>query len=353
MSIDVPLGPPQTTFCRSKRRSHDRGKILVLLAGAVLLIVAMAASLLVGVRAVAPDVALQALFGFDPTSVEHVIVHEYRLPRTLLGVLAGSAFGVSGALIQAATRNPLADPGILGVNAGAAFFVVVAVGILGLRTIEAYLGFAMLGAVAATAIVYAVGASGRQVATPMRLVLAGVALSAVLSGVGSSITLLDPQAFEQMRHWSIGSIAGRDMYIVAVVAPVIGTGHLLALALARPLNAVALGDELASTLGAGLGRTRIGVAIAVTLLAGGATAAAGPVGFIGLMVPHAVRWFAGPDQRWIVVLTAVFSASLILAADVAGRLLIAPDELEAGILTALVGAPVLILLARRRKAIGL
>ncbi|MGF6175847.1 iron chelate uptake ABC transporter family permease subunit [Ensifer sp. 4252] len=353
MSTGVPLSPPATTRCRLPARSRDRTKFLALLAGAVLLIVAMATSLLLGARPVAADVALQALFGFDPTSVEHVIIRDYRLPRTLLGLLAGSAFGVSGALIQAATRNPLADPGILGVNAGAAFFVIVAVGILGLRTIDAYLGFAMLGAVVATAVVYAVGANGREGATPMRLVLAGVALSAVLSGIGSSITLLDPQAFEQMRHWSIGSIAGRDMHIVAVVAPMIGAGLLLALALARPLNAVALGDELASTLGAGLGRTRIGVAIAVTLLAGGATAAAGPVGFIGLMVPHAVRWFSGPDQRWIVALTALFSPSLILAADIAGRLLIAPDELEAGILTALIGAPVLILLARRRKATGL
>ncbi|WP_457585168.1 FecCD family ABC transporter permease [Ensifer canadensis] len=353
MSIDVPLNPPATTRCDLPARSRDRKKILALLAGGALLVVAMVASLLVGVRPVAPDVALQAFFDFDATTVEHVIIRDYRLPRMLLGLLAGSAFGVSGALIQAATRNPLADPGLLGVNAGAAFFVVVAVGVLGLRTIDAYLGFAMLGAVAATAVVYAVGASGRDGATPMRLVLAGVALSAVLSGIGSSITLLDPQAFEQMRHWSIGSFAGRDMHVVAVVAPVIGAGHLLALALARPLNAVALGDELARALGAGLGRTRIGVAIAVTLLAGGATAAAGPIGFVGLMVPHAVRWFSGPDQRWIVLLTVVFSASLVLAADVAGRLVIAPDELEAGILTALIGAPVLILLARRRKATGL
>lgn len=353
MSMGVTLGIPATTRAQRVVRSRGRSKVLALLAGTVLLIVAMVASLLVGVRTIAPEIALQAFLGFDPTSVEHVIIRDYRLPRTLLGLLAGSAFGVSGALIQAATRNPLADPGILGVNAGAAFFVIVAVGLLGLRTIDAYLGFAMLGAVAATAVVYAVGASGRDGATPMRLVLAGVALSAVLSGIGSSITLLNPQAFDQMRHWSIGSIAGRDMHIVATVAPVIATGHLLALVLARPLNAVALGDELASTLGAGLGLTRVGVAIAVTLLAGGATAAAGPVGFLGLMVPHAIRWFSGPDQRWIVILTAVFSAILILVADVAGRLLIAPDELEAGILTALIGAPVLILLARRRKATGL
>ncbi|MBB6165751.1 iron complex transport system permease protein [Rhizobium wenxiniae] len=280
-------------------------------------------------------------------------MHDYRLPRTLLGILCGAAFGVSGALIQAATRNPLADPGILGVNAGAAFFVTLAVGLFGFQSIEAYLWFAFLGAIVVTVAVYALGAMGRDGATPVRLVLSGVALSAVLGGIGSAITLIDPHAFDAMRFWSIGSIAGRDMKVVEAVRPFIGIGLLVALIAARPLNAVALGEDLARSLGASIFRARILALIAVTLLAGAGTAAAGPIGFVGLMVPHLLRWFTGPDQRWIVPLTMIYAPVLLIAADITGRLVLFPGELEAGIVTALLGAPVLILLARRRQVSGL
>ncbi|WP_265976050.1 FecCD family ABC transporter permease, partial [Brucella intermedia] len=196
-------------------------------------------------------------------------------------------------------------------------------------------------------------AAGRDGATPVRLVLAGVALSAVLGGIGSAITLLDPQAFDSMRFWSIGSVAGRNMEIVATVAPFIGIGLVIALIAARSLNAVALGDDLARSLGANILRARILTLIAVTLLAGAGTAASGPIGFVGLMVPHVVRWFTGPDQRWIIPLTMIYAPMLLLSADIAGRLVLFPGELEAGIVTAFIGAPVLILLARRKKASGL
>ncbi len=311
------------------------------------------ASLLVGAKSIAISTALNALWSYDPGLPEHLIVRDYRLPRTLLGVLCGAAFGVSGALIQAATRNPLADPGILGVNAGAAFFVTVAVGLFGLQSIDAYLWAALFGAIMVTLVVYALGAAGRDGATPVRLVLAGVALSAVLGGIGSAVTLLDPQAFDALRQWSIGSVAGRDMHVVATVAPFIGLGLVIALFAARPLNAVALGDDLARSLGADVLRARILVMIAVTLLAGAGTAAAGPVGFVGLMVPHAVRWFTGPDQCRIIPASMIAAPLLLLAADIAGRLVLQPGELEAGIVTALLGAPVLILLARRKTMSGL
>ncbi|MEW9612840.1 iron chelate uptake ABC transporter family permease subunit [Shinella sp. S4-D37] len=311
------------------------------------------ASLLVGARPIAPSVALDAFFSYDASSPLHIIVRDYRLPRTLLAVLCGAAFAVSGALIQAATRNPLADPGILGVNAGAAFFVTVAVGLLGWQSIDAYLWAGFLGAVVVTLTVYALGAAGRDGATPVRLVLSGVALSAVLGGIGSAVTLLDPQAFDALRMWSIGSVAGRDMHVAVAVAPFIVLGLVIAVAAARPLNAVALGDSLARALGADVLRARILVVIAVTLLAGAGTAAAGPIGFIGLMVPHAVRWFTGPDQRRILPLTMVFGPVLLLIADMTGRLVLHPDEIEAGIVTAFLGAPILILLARRAEARGL
>lgn len=326
---------------------------ILLLFGVFLLTVVLIVSLLVGARFVPPVTAVDALLSYDASSAEHIIVYDYRLPRTLLAILCGAAFGVAGALIQAATRNPLADPGVLGVNAGAAFFVTLAVGLFGFHSIDAYLWFAFLGAIFVTLAVYALGAAGRDGATPIRLVLSGVALSAVLGGIGTAITLLDPQAFDSMRFWSIGSVAGRNMEIVATVAPFIAAGLVIALLAARSLNAVALGDDLARSLGTNILRARILTLIAVTLLAGAGTAAAGPIGFVGLMVPHVVRWFTGPDQRWIIPLTMIYAPILLLSADIAGRLILFPGELEAGIVTAFVGAPVLILLARLKKVSGL
>lgn len=316
------------------------------------------ASLVLGARPIAISKVVDALLSYDSGSVDHIVIVDYRLPRTLLSLLCGMAFGVSGALIQAVTRNPLADPGILGVNAGAAFFVTLAVSLFGFQSIDAYLWFALLGAVLVTLCVYGLGMagggmSGRGGATPVRLVLAGVALSAMLGGIGSSITLLNPQAFDAMRQWSIGSVAGRDMAVVAAVAPLIGIGLVIALIGARSLNAVALGEDLARALGANLVRTRLLTLLSVTLLAGAGTAACGPIGFIGLMVPHAMRWVTGPDQRWIIPMTMIYAPVLLLAADIAGRLVLYPGELEAGIVTAFLGAPVLIALARRREAGGL
>ncbi len=294
----------------------------------------------------------RGLFSADG-STESVIIRELRLPRTVLGLLVGVALGVAGALIQAMTRNPLADPGILGVNAGAAFFVAIAVGALGVTGIRSYIWFAFAGAVVATIVVYALGSLGRAGATPIRLTLSGIALGAVLGGVTSGMLLLDPDAFDQMRFWGAGSLAGRGLDIASEVAPFIALGLFLAALIARPLNAIALGDDLAQSLGANVIRTRIVGVVAVTLLAGAATAAAGPIGFVGLMIPHMVRWFVGPDQRWILIYTVFAAPSLLLLADVVGRIVIRPGELQVGIVTAFVGAPVLIVLVRRKKASGL
>lgn len=352
-------GSPACTLPVAKRTGGGRSsgfrfrRLALLVLCAAVLIVLCIASLLTGARAVGLSTALDALLAYDPASAEHIIIRDYRLPRTLLGLLCGAAFGVSGALIQAITRNPLADPGILGVNAGAAFFVTLAVGLLGLHAISSYLWFAFLGAIVVTLLVYAVGSRGRDGATPVRLVQSGVALSAVLGGIGSSITLLDPLAFDSLRVWAVGSLAGRNMEVAATVAPFIVCGLVLSLCVTPSLNAIALGDDPSRALGVNLVQIRILVVIAVTLLAGGATAAAGPIGFVGLMVPHVVRWFTGPDQRWIILFTILCSPILLLAADIAGRLVQFPGELEAGIVTALIGAPVLIALARRTRAGGL
>lgn len=350
--IQRPSADPAATATEANYQRHRLLPVCFAI-GLVMLFGISILSLLTGARSIPLPVAWDALHAYDANLADHIVIRDYRLPRTLLGLLCGAAFGVSGALIQAATRNPLADPGILGVNAGAAFFVTMAVGVLGWNSIDAYIWAAFAGAVAVTLLVYALGAAGRDGATPVRLVLAGVALSAVLGGIGSSITLLNPQAFDAMRMWSIGSVGGRDMHVVQAVAPFIGAGAVAAVAAARSLNAVALGDDLARSLGTNILRARILVVIAVTLLAGAATAAVGPIGFVGLMVPHMVRWFTGPDQRWIILLTMIFASVLLLAADILGRLILYPAELEAGIVTAFFGAPVLILLARGRKARGL
>ncbi len=334
------------------KRAVGRSLAIAVL-GLVLLVVLSLSSLVLGARPIAVSSVVDALFAFDGSSVDHIAIMDYRLPRTLLALLCGAGFGVSGALIQAATRNPLADPGILGVNAGAAFFVTLSVGLFGFHSIQATLWFSLLGAVLVTLAVYGLGMTGRGGATPVRMVLAGVALSAVLGGISSSITLLNPQAFDAMRQWSIGSVAGRNMAVVTAIAPFIGLGLVISLISARSLNAVALGEDLARALGASLVRTRILTLAAVTLLAGAATAACGPIGFVGLMVPHAVRWFTGPDQRQILPLTMIYAPVLMLAADIAGRLVLYPGELEAGVVTAFLGAPVLIALARRKQAVGL
>ncbi|MDH6269599.1 iron complex transport system permease protein [Rhizobium sp. SG_E_25_P2] len=342
---------------RAARPGHA-AQMAVVLFGLGLLAALSITSLSLGVRPVALSTVLEALSAYDGGSVDHIVIVDYRLPRTLLALLCGAGFGVAGALIQAATRNPLADPGILGVNAGAAFFVTLAVGLFGFPSIHAYLWFALLGAVLVTLAVYGLGMAGggmagRGGASPVRLVLAGVALSAVLGGISSSITLLNPQAFDAMRQWAIGSVAGRDMDVVVAITPFIGIGLVIALSSAGSLNVVALGEDLARALGAGLVRTRILTLVAVTLLAGASTAACGPIGFIGLMAPHVVRWFTGPDQRLIIPMTMIYAPVLMLCADIAGRLVLHPGELEAGVVTAFLGAPVLIALSRRRQAGGL
>ncbi|MBY0687882.1 iron chelate uptake ABC transporter family permease subunit [Microbacterium marinilacus] len=326
-------------------------------AGLVLAIAVLAVVVLlsigVGARAISLPTIWDALWSYDADVDEHVMILELRVPRTVVGLVVGPALGMCGALIQAYTRNPLADPGILGVNAGATFAVTLAVGFLGLAAPLGYVWFALLGAGAVTVMVYALGAVGGGRATPAKLTLAGVAISAVLGGLTTAIVLGDRDAFDDMRFWGVGAIGGRQLDIVLSFAPLILVGLVLGLAVSRSLNALALGDELAAALGVRTGRIRVVVILAVTLLAGTATALAGPIGFVGLMVPHVVRWFVGPDQRWILAYTIVVSPVLLLLSDVVGRIILPSGELRVGLVTAIVGAPVLILLARRRTVSGL
>ncbi|HJX78620.1 iron chelate uptake ABC transporter family permease subunit [Glutamicibacter sp.] len=309
-------------------------------------------SLAVGAKWIAPVDVFNSIRGIG-TPENMVIVNDLRVPRTLIGLLTGLALAVAGALIQALTRNPLADPGILGVNAGAAFAVVIAVAVFGLVNITDYIWFSFGGAIISTLLVYLISSRGRAGATPIKLTLAGVALGAVLGGVSSGITLLNPEAFDRMRYWGAGTLNNRTLEMVLVVLPFILLGTCLAFFCTRSLNAISLGDDLAQALGSNVQRTRITVIVAVTLLCGAATAAAGPIGFVGLMIPHIARWIVGADQRWIVIYSLALGPVLLLLADVIGRIAVPPGELQVGIVTAFVGAPVLILLVRRKKVSGL
>ena len=339
--------------------SHPTGgslrirRALGLVAALITLVVVIAASLAIGAR----DMPISEVLGafFAPTgSDDQLVVLELRLPRTVLGILVGMGLGLAGGLIQALTRNPLADPGILGVNAGASLAITIGVAFFGISSITGYIWFAFAGALVATVGVYVIGSAGRsRTVDPIRLTLAGVAVAAVLTGLTKAILLTNERAFDAFRSWDVGAIAGRDFDTVTAILPFIVIGTVLALALSHSLNAVALGDDLAASLGTSVNRTRVLSILAVTVLAGAATAAAGPIGFIGLMIPHIARWIVGPDQRWILGYSLVLSPILLLASDVIGRVVMKPGELQVGVVTAFVGAPVLIALVRRKKASGL
>ncbi len=309
------------------------------LAGAVVL------SLAIGSRFVPFGDVVGALFAHSDTPAA-IIVQQLRVPRTLTAVMAGSALGVAGVLMQAITRNPLADPGLLGVNAGASAAVVVAIGFLGVGTASGYIWFALGGAAVAATVVYLVGQSRRR-DDPVGMILAGVALGACLSSFVGIVTLLDEDTFESFRFWVVGSFERRELDVFLSQVPFVAAGLLLAVLFARSLNQLMLGDDLARSLGVDPVVVTIGAGLAITLLCGAATAAAGPLAFIGLLVAHTIRRLAGPDLRVTVPLAALAGAVLAVLSDVVGRVIAPPGEVEAGIVAAFLGAPVLLILISR------
>ena len=281
-------------------------------------------------------------------SRDAAIIHTVRIPRTILGLLVGAALGLAGALMQALTRNPLADPGLLGVNAGASFAVVIGIS-LGVAGVSGYVWFAFAGAAIASVAVYMLGAAGRGGPTPDRLIMAGAAITAVLYALIDAFLLLNPLTFNEFRYWDVGSLSGRNFDVVLKLLPFFAIGIVLTLFLSRPLNALALGEQTAIALGAHIGRTRVLGVLAVTLMCGAATAACGPIVFVGLAVPYAARLITGPDQRWVLPYTMVLSPILLIGSDIIGRLVNEPEELQVGVVTAFVGAPVFVWLVRRRR----
>ncbi len=318
--------------------------------GAALTVVVFVWSLTIGDLELSWSQVVDSLADRD-SSPYSIVVWNLRLPRAVLAVLAGLAFAMAGALAQSLTRNPLADPGILGVNAGASLAMVLAASWWGITDLRNALWFALVGALVTTTMVYAIGTVGTAINDPTRLLLAGVAISALFGGVTSTMVQLDENLFSQLAWWTAGSLDRRGWDGLAVAWPVLLVGALLALSLGTTLDQLALGDSLSASTGVTVWRARAAVVLAVTLLAGGATAIAGPIGFVGLMVPHLARRFTGADQRQLLVLCAVLGPLLVLFSDVVGRLVLPHGELPVGVVTGLLGAPLLVVMVSRLRSV--
>ena len=340
------LAPAPHRVARSPR------VIVVAIGGVVLVVIAVAASLAFGSRAVTLGEIAEGLGAWlrgDVAERIGAIAVAERIPRTVLSVVAGAALAVSGAVMQAVTRNPIADPGILGVNTGAALFVVCGIAFLGATTTFDYLGLALVGGALAAVIVYVVGSIGPGGATPIKLALAGAAMTAALSSLVSAVLLPRLAAMNDFRFWQVGGTGGADWEAMAVVAPLLIVAAVVATVCSGGLNALGLGDDVARALGVRVGLTRAVAASAGVVLCAAVTAIAGPIAFVGLMIPHAVRLVVGPDQRAILPLSALGGAALLALADTLGRVIGSPGEVEAGIVTAFLGAPVLVVIARRTR----
>ncbi len=319
-----------------------------LLVGLLVLGVGIVLSLGIGSRPVPLHETLRAFLSYDPHNDLHLIIRTLRVPRTLVAILAGAALGVAGAIMQAATRNPLAEPGLLGINAGAALAVVLSVALFNISSMAHYVWFAFIGAGLAGVAVFLLGQAHETGTNPVRLVLAGAGLSVMLGSIAGIVLLNVPvTVFDNFRTWSAGSVEGRGADVVSVLAVSVAIGLAIALSIAGSLNALALGKDLGLALGVSVRTTWTLSCLCVMLLAGAATAAAGPIGFVGLVAPHISRLICGPDYRWILPYSALFAAILLLGADVVGRVIAMPSEVAAGIIASLIGGPFFVLVVRR------
>ncbi|MFC4941892.1 FecCD family ABC transporter permease [Pseudonocardia sp. GCM10023141] len=343
------VDPAQPAALSPRRARSLPGRAVILVVLAAVLVLGLGLSLRVGSLTVSWREAWDAIFAYpgdDQATNGEIVVRTLRVTRTIAGFAAGVSLGVTGVLMQGLTRNPLADPGILGITAGAALAISATV-VLGHAGVTTYIWFAFVGAAVAGVLVYVLGSLGGG-ATPVKLALAGAIVTAFAGALSSAFGVISPSVVEVGRFWSAGSIATIDPNNVAAVAPFLAVGLVLAMGTGRMLNGLALGDEIARSLGQRVGTTRAVVSLAVILLAGGATALAGPIAFLGLMVPHAARFLVGPDYRWIVPTAVLLGPCVLLLADVTGRIVAGASEIQVGIMTAVIGGPVFVFLVRRR-----
>ena len=335
--------PPDAAVVRRPARVRALWLVVAVLALAAI----MVASVALGSRDVGWSDVWAALGGADESLGQAAATK--RMPRTVLAVVVGAALGLAGGVMQGVTRNPLADPGILGVNMGASLAVVSAVAFFGLTSPTGYVWVAMGGAAVSAGFVYTVGSMGRGGPTPLKLALAGAATSAAFASLVSAVVLPRNDIAGSFRLWQIGGVGGASFDRIGHVLPFLVVGFVLCLLSARALNSLALGDELAAGLGERVAVARSTAALGAVVLCGAATAVAGPIGFVGLVVPHACRLLVGVDHRWLLPFSALLGASLLTAADVVGRIAARPAEIDVGIVTAMIGAPFFIYIVRRQK----
>lgn len=315
--------------------------------GCLLLLAGLFLSLAYGAAAIPPKAVWESFFSFDG-STEHLIIRTVRLPRSLLGIIVGAAISTAGAIMQGITRNPLADPGILGINAGAAFAVVMAIFLLGTSSPSLYVWFAFGGAGVTAAAVYLCASLGSGGPTPLNLTLAGAAISAFLTSLTTALLVVSQRTLDEIRFWLAGSLANAEPSLIVQILPYLSLGAVCAFLIASQITVLSLGEEVAKGLGQDTTWVKIAAGVCVVLLAGSAVAAAGAIGFVGLVVPHLARFVAGVDYRWILPYSALLGAILLLVSDLIARSIVPPQEIPVGIMTALVGAPFFIYFAKTK-----
>ncbi|GAA1766405.1 iron chelate uptake ABC transporter family permease subunit [Nocardioides hankookensis] len=345
MSTTTPRPAAPTAAPPALRRGSVRGLVVLVL----LLVVAGLASLAIGSRPISLGTVIDVLFHPDGSDAS-TIVHDLRIPRTVLALAVGISLGIAGALMQGHTRNPLADPGLLGVEAGAAFAVVIGIYVFGVHDLTGYAWFSLAGAGLAAAAVFAIG-STKGGPDPVSLVLAGTAVSALLISLTQAVILRDIDTLDAYRFWAVGSVSGRGMDVFWQVLPFMVTGLVLAAMSGSTLNLLQLGDDVAASLGLHPMRHKIIGVLGVMMLTGAATAACGPIGFVGLVVPHVARHFGGVDYRWVIPYSGLIGGLLVIGADIIGRVVVRPGELQVGIVMALIGGPIFIYLVRRTRMV--
>ncbi|MEU1350530.1 FecCD family ABC transporter permease [Streptomyces sp. NPDC005775] len=326
------------------RRSR---RALATAAAVVALLIAVLLSLAVGARSIPPSEVFDALLHGGHSDAAEVI-RNMRVPRTLIGLMVGASLALAGTVLQGITRNPIADPGILGISQGASVGVVLAIAYAGIHTLTGYVWFAFAGAAIASVAVYAIASSGRGGATPVKLALGGAAINALLVSVTMAVLTTKASALDEFRFWQVGSIAGREAEVAQQIWPFLLLGTVLVLCVARGLDALALGEDMAKGLGQKIATVRIVGGIGATVLTGAGVAAAGPIAFIGLAVPHIARAVVGSDHRWVLPMAALIGPVMLLVSDVIGRIVFPPSEVPAGVMTALIGVPFLVTLVRRK-----
>ncbi|URM33604.1 iron ABC transporter permease [Cytobacillus firmus] len=317
-----------------------------LLTAVLLLLVLMSFSIVYGYTDTTWKMAFDAFTNFDGTN-EHIIIQSVRMPRALIAASVGASLAIAGVLLQSLTKNPLAAPEIFGINAGAGFAVVITVALFSISNLQVFTWVSFLGAAVSFIFVYIIGSIGREGLTPMKLTLAGAAMSAMFASMTQGFLVINETALEQVLFWLAGSVSGRKLETLAAVFPYLLAGWIFSLIIAGKLNVLSMGEDVAKGLGLKTGMLKLGAGIATVLLSGGAVAVAGPIGFLGIVIPHLTRAVVGIDHRWVIPYAGLLGGMLLLIADIASRYIIMPQEVPVGVMTAVIGTPFFVYIARR------